>query len=166
MSILKTITVDDFYSKQEAINISHVVWNLPFKEKEFGKEIENFNMIPGNANIMFSQVLNKQVEIIEEESGVFRIPHLFIHFEPCDSALEWLFVVALQESIFNIFEHKDGVKTALGGINHNYRNLFEWDLMVNYILKPGQGVFFRPWLFHSFNQGIIQKFRLKEINVS
>ena len=162
MSIIKTITVDDFYTKEEAIKISNVVWSLPYQEHEFGKEIDNFNMVPSEANSMFSRVLNKQVEVIEEESGVFRIPHLFIHFEPCDFAFEWLFVVAIQESIFNIFEHQSGAKTALDGVKYNYRNLFEWDLMVNYILKPGQGIFFRPWLFHSFNQGIIQKFRLKE----
>jgi hypothetical protein len=162
MSIIKTITIDGFYTQEQAINISNVVWALPYQEKEFGKEIENFNMVPAGANEMFSKVLNTQVEVIEKESGVFRIPHLFIHFEPCDSALEWLFVVAIQESIFNIFEHKNGAKSAIDEVKHNYRNLFEWDLTVNYILHPGQGIFFRPWLFHSFNQGIIQKFRLKE----
>jgi hypothetical protein len=77
---------------------------------------------------------------------------------------DWIFVVALQESTFNVFEHQSGATTALNGYKYNYRNLFEWDLQINYVLKPGQGVLFRPWLFHSFDSGVIQVFRLKEKN--
>jgi hypothetical protein len=40
--------------------------------------------------------------------------------------------------------------------------LFEWDLKTNYLLDPGQGILFRPWLFHSFDTGLIQMFRLRE----
>lgn len=160
---MKTMTIDGFYTEESAKNISLVVRDLTYIETEFGKEIENFNMVPQNANELFSSVLNKQVIVNRELSGVFRIPSLFIHFESFETVKDWLFVVALQPSTFNIFEHKSGATSALDkyqGIQ--YRNLFEWDLMVNHILKPGQGVFFRPWLFHSFDQGIVQMFRLQE----
>ena len=66
------------------------------------------------------------------------------------------------KSIFNIFEHKSGSANALQGHKHNYNNLFEWDLTINYEIKPGQGVMFRPWLFHSFDTGLIQTFRITE----
>ena len=163
MSIIKTITVDGFYSEEYARNTANVVLPLQYTNSEFGQEINDFNMIPESADEMFSTVLNKKVTVIEESSGVFRIPKLFIHFEGFDSSAEWIFVVALQESTFNIFEHKRGSKNALANYQHNYQNLFEWDLTVNFQLMPGQGIFFRPWLFHSFNNGLIQTFRLKEI---
>ena len=73
-------------------------------------------------------------------------------------------MVALQPSTLNIFEHKSGATSALQEYKFNYRNLFEWDLQINYLLKPGQGVFFRPWLFHSFDTGLVQIFRMNEIN--
>lgn len=163
MSMIKTMTIDGFYSKEEAQRLSLIADSLPFAQSEFGKEIENFNLTPENPNQLFSSVLNKNVELIEEQSGVFRRPDLFIHFESCESPKEWMFVVALENSTFNIFEHQSGAKNALDGYNFKYRNLFEWDLTVNYLLEPGQGIFFRPWLFHTFDCGLIQTFKLKEI---
>lgn len=165
MSFIKSMTIDGFYPEEKAKNIALVANALNFVETEYGKEILNFNMVPGDADELFSSVLNKPVTVIKENSGVFRIPSLFIHFESFDSQCDWLFVVALEQSTFNVFEHQSGAVTALDGYkDFSYRNLFEWDLMVNYILKPGQGVFFRPWLFHSFDQGLIQTFRLRELD--
>lgn len=161
MSRIKTITIDDYYSRQQADQLTSVVYNLQYTEKEFGKEIENFNLIPPDADVLFSKTLNMNISV-DQESGTFRIPQRFIHFEPFEGPNDWLFAVALQESIFDIFEHKSGAITALDGYKFAYRNLFDWDLTCNYILKPGQGIMFRPWLFHSFDTGLIQIFRLKE----
>lgn len=155
--------MDGFYTQEDAVRLSHVVLPLQYAESEFGKEIQNFNFTPADANEVFSRVLGTKVEMDEEKSGVFRLPKLFIHFEPFDNVKEWLFVVAVQSSTFNLFEHQSGAKNALEGYKFNYRNLFEWDLTVNYLLQPGQGIFFRPWLFHSFDTGLVQVFRLREV---
>jgi len=157
------MTIDGFYSQEEAKKLSSITHALPFIQNEFGKEIENFNLTPDNPDTLFSSVLNKRVHMIEEQSGILRRPDMFIHFESFDSPQEWLFVVALENSTFNLFEHQSGAKCALDDFKFNYRNLFEWNLTVNYLLEPGQGIFFRPWLFHSFDSGLIQTFRLKEI---
>ena len=159
--MFKTITIDGFYTEESAKNICATLYDLPSENSEFGLEIPNFNLISPDAYMMFSTVLNKQVTV-DENSGTFRIPSHFIHFESFTEK-DWVFVVALQQSTFNVFEHKSGVVDARQYHMFNYRNLFEWDLMVNYILKPGQGVFFRPWLFHSFDTGLIQTFRLREV---
>lgn len=163
MAFIKTMTIDGFYTKEEAINLSYVVKNLQYTKTDFGYEIENFNAVAEDADKLFSTVLGKNISVDLERSGVFREPELFIHFEGFDEPNEWLFVVALQNSTFNLFEHHSGAKSALDGYQFGYRNLFEWDLTVNYLLEPGQGIFFRPWLFHSFDQGLIQIFRLKEL---
>lgn len=163
MAIIKTMTIDGFYSRQEGIDIKNTVSNLGgYMDDEFGRELKNFNMVPGDADELFSKVLNKKVEVKKDLSGIFRFPELFIHFEPFANLREWLFVVAIDSSTFNIYEHQSGAKSALQGHDFRYRNLLEWDLTVNYLLEPGQGVFFRPWLFHSFDQGLVQIFRLEE----
>jgi len=160
--VIKTITVDGFYSRDEALRLANVVWDLQFIESDFGREIQHFNMVPASADELFSKVLRFPVTVDDERSGVFRFPKLFNHFEEFDSPTEWCFAVALQPSTFNLFHHKSGAKNALDSYKFNYRNLFEWDLVVNYLLEPGQGIFFRPWLFHSFDSGLIQMFRLSE----
>lgn len=165
MASIKTITIDGFYSTEESNTLINSVYDLGYSEFDFGKEIENFNLVPENANSLFSSALNMNLGVNEETSGVFRIPKSFIHFEGFSSSDDWIFVVALQESTFNIFEHKSGIKDATQGHLLNYFNLFEWDLTVNYVLKPGQGILFRPWLFHSFDSGLIQLFRIVEHKV-
>ena len=71
---------------------------------EFGEKIENFNMVPENANDMFSNILNTNMEVDEDKSGIFRKPENFIHFEEFSNTDEWIFAVALQPSTFNVFE--------------------------------------------------------------
>ena len=161
MSLIKTITVDGFYTQQQAKELTSIVYDLQYTANDFGRQIDNFNLIPQDANVLFKNALNMNVQV-DEESGVFRIPKSFVHFEEFSSPNDWMFAVALQQSTFDIFEHQSGAASAIDGYKFNYRNLFEWDLMVNYVLKPGQGVLFRPWLFHSFDNGLIQLFRLNE----
>ena len=162
---VKTMTIDDFYTVNQANELTNVIYNLQYVDKEFGQEIENFNMVPDNANEIFSNVMRKEIIVEHERSGIFRIPTAaMIHFESFDTQDDWLFAVALQESTINIFEHQSGAKSALDGYQFNYRNLFEWNLTVSYLLQPGQGIFIRPWMFHAFDTGLIQIFRLREQN--
>lgn len=160
--LVKIITVDGFFSKEEAEYLSDITYNLQYVEKQFGSEVENFNMVSENFNELISSVVGTQMQVDEDNSGVFRKPERFIHFEEFNDSNEWIFAVALQHSTFDVFEHQSGVKSALESYKYNYRNLFEWDHKINYQLDPGQGILFRPWLFHSFDCGLIQVFRLKE----
>lgn len=163
--LVKIITVDGFFNEQQAINLSVITNNLQYVQKDFGREIENFNMIPENCDQLFSEILGTNMKVDEDNSGIFRKPELFIHFENFENLNQWIFVCALHQTTFNIYEHVTGAKSALDGYNFNYRNLMEWgtNTKVSYELKPGEGVLFRPWLFHSFDGGLVQVFRLKEI---
>ena len=165
MAHLKLITIDDFYTQEEGYNLTKVILPLmQFVPNDFGEDLPNFNMVPNDADEIFSKVLNTKIVVEKEKSGVFRKPEMssFIHFEEFESIHDWLFVVALDATTFNVFEHKSGVRNATEGYEFAYRNLFDWNLMTNIILLPGQGVFFRPWLFHSFSSGLIQIFKMKE----
>jgi hypothetical protein len=162
---IKTMTIDEFYTQDQAKALFNTVYDLPYVDKEFGQEIDNFNMVPDDADEIFSTVMRKSMSVDLKSSGIFRISTAaMIHFESFETTDDWIFAVALQDSTINIFEHKSGAKSALDGYQFNYRNLFEWDLTVSYLLQPGQGIFIRPWMFHAFDSGLIQIFRLRENN--
>lgn len=163
--LVKTILIDAFLTEEDGVKLGNIVRDLQYVQTEFGKEIPNFNLVKPDDNKLFSSILNTNIEVDEDRSGIFRKPELFIHFEGFDALNEWIFAVALEPSFFNVYEHESGAKSALEGINFNYRNLFEWgsNTKAHYDLKSGEGVLFRPWLFHSFDGGLIQIFRLREI---
>lgn len=165
-SLVKLIVVDDFFSYEDATNISNVTYNLCYQPVEFGEEILNFNMISDNIDDLFSKILNTNIVVDKNQSGIFRKPSNLIHFESFDNLNEWIFAAAIQPSTLNIFEHESGIEHALKEYKFNYKNLFEWKLQLNLLLSPGQGALFRPWLFHSFGSGLIQIFRLKELDFS
>lgn len=159
--MVSLIKADGFYKQDEIEALKIVVLSLPFVDKEFGKEIDNFNMVSEQLQPIFCDVLGEKIKIDEDRSGIFRKPVEFVHFEGFDSPDEWCFFVALQPTTFNLYYHKEtGARSALDGYKFNYLNLLEWDYHINMLLEPNEGVFFRPWLFHSFDNGLIQCYRL------
>jgi acylphosphatase len=169
-TMVKLIHADGFFADGDAEKYPYIVGNLSYTEKEYGYEIENFNMIRKGSEAIFSKVLGEKVHLDHDRSGVFRRPSQFIHFEGYDSLDEWCFVVALEKTTFNLWNHlKSGLgeygeidsKSALEGWQYNYRNLLEWNINTSITLEPNQGVFFRPWMFHSLDEGrLVQYYRL------
>jgi hypothetical protein len=166
-SMVKLIHADGFFAPGDAEKYARVVDGLPFVNKPYGQEIDNFNMIFRGIEPVLSRVLGERVIVDHKKSGVFRRPIDCIHFEEFDSLDEWCFIVALERSTFNLYHHlRDGQygqvdsRSALDGWQYNYRNLFEWDYHTNILLEPNQGIFFRPWMFHSLENGLIQYYRL------
>lgn len=171
--MVKLLLADNFYPEDDAIKLYHVIDNLQFVPKEYGLEVNDFNLIFPGLEPIFSRVIGEEIFIDEERSGLFRKPlHHQVHFESFDSLDEWCFIIALQPTTFNLWHHlekpihqTDGMpkvdaRSALDGYKFNYRNMFEWNIDVNILLEPNQGVIFRPWMFHSLEHGIVQYFRL------
>lgn len=169
-AMVKLIHADGFYNEEDAKRFKYVVGGLSYTEKSYGYEIENFNMIQRGLEPIFSRVLGEKVIIDQNRSGLFRRPKQFVHFEDFETLNEWCFVIALEKTTFNMFHHiKDGIgengeidaKSALDGWEFNYRNLMEWNIETNIVLEENQGVFFRPWMFHSLDEGkLVQYYRL------
>jgi hypothetical protein len=166
-TMVKLLHADNFLSPEEAQRAAGVVQGLNFTPKSYGWELENFNMVLTRLEPVMSRVLGERVVIDQQRSGVFRRPlNNVIHFEEFDSLNEWAFVCALEKTTLNLYHHIDSTGTvdaesAIQGYNFNYMNLFEWELHTNILLAPSQGVFFRPWVFHSLDQGLVQYYRLK-----
>lgn len=160
-SMIKLIHADAFFDPEEVQGLFQVINNLNFVDGPYGKEIPNFQLIFPGASELFSHAIGEPLIVDERVSGVFRKPmNTQIHFESFESLDEWCFFIALERSTFNVFRHLSGADSALDEYRFNYKNLLEWDVDINIQLRPNQGVFFRPWLFHSCEDGIVQYYKL------
>lgn len=166
MSLAKLIHADNFFVPEEAEKLYKVAQHFPYVEKEYGLEVDNFNMTFPGLDPIFSKLVGEEVTVDDERSGIFRKPtNCLIHFESFDTLNEWCFIIALEKTTFNLYNHLESfgvvnARSALDGYHWNYRNMFEWDYYTNILLEPNQGVIFRPWLFHSIENGIVQYYRL------
>jgi hypothetical protein len=170
-SMVKLIHADGFFPKGDVESLCSVVSNMDFVEKEYGYELPNFNLIFPDIETIFYHVLGERVCVDPIRSGIIRKPHNnVIHFESFESTNEWCFIVALEKTtvnlLYHISDHTAGdlsdadAKSALDDVQFNYRNLFEWKIHTNILLEPNQGLFIRPWVFHSLSNGLVQYYRL------
>jgi hypothetical protein len=168
---IKLIHADGFFPKGEAEALCSVVQGVTYVEKEYGYEMPNFNLILPDIHLVFSKILGEEVVIDRARSGIVRKPYNgMIHFESFESPNEWCFILALEKTTLNIYRHVADIrfndldcvdsKHVLEGFNFNYRNLFEWDIVSNIILECNQGVFIRPWVFHSLDEKTVQYYRI------
>lgn len=170
--MVKLIHADGFFPGEEAALLKNLVENLQFIETSHGLEVQNFNLIFPDSEQIFNKVLGERVTVDTKRSGVVRRPnHNLIHFEEFESTEEWCFMVALEPTTVNFWYHIDdkdklgewgkvNAKNALEGVEFNYRNLFEWKIHTNILLETNQCLFYRPWVFHSLEEGMIQYYRL------
>lgn len=170
-SMVKLIHADDFFPAQDVVNLREMVKDFEFVQKEYGYELPNFNLIFPDIESILYHVLGERVTVDPERSGVIRKPfNNAIHFESFDSPNEWVFIVALEPTEINLWHHISDhtmgdlspadSKSVFEGAKFNYRNLFEWKIQTNILLEPNQGLFIRPWMFHSLAEGMVQYYRL------
>lgn len=175
-SMVKLIHADGFFPGNDAINLKNLANGLRFVEMPYGYEVQNFNLIFPDSEYIFYKVLGERVIVNPKTSGVIRRPNNnAIHFESFQSTEEWCFVVALEPTTINFWYHIDpknkpgelgipDAKHAIDGVNYNYRNLFEWKIHTNILLDTNQGLFFRPWVFHSLEEGLVQYYKMNADN--
>lgn len=170
--MIKLIHADGFFPNNDAENLKNLAKNLQFTQQPYGYEVANFNLIFPDSEIILHKVLGERVIVDPKKSGIIRKPNNnVIHFEYFESSEEWCFIVALEPTEVNFWHHineKEGMGDfskpdgyhALQEINYNYKNLFEWKIHTNIILETNQCLFFRPWVFHSLYDGLVQYYRL------
>lgn len=170
-SMVKLIHADGFFPPGDAEKYCDVISQLHFVEKPYGLELDNFNLVMPGIEPILSRVLGERVSVDSKRSGIFRKPlNSTIHFEEFDSLNEWCFIIALEKTTLNLYHHISDrgiggfgivdAHSALEGWQFNYKNMFEWDIHTNVLLEPNQGVFIRPWVFHSLQDGLVQYYRL------
>lgn len=158
----KLLLVENFYSNRDLNGYldfceSH---KDKFVETMLGEEFIDFPVIIKNADAIFSKYLDGRYTIVKKESGIFRRPINHIHFESFYSDDDWVFFTALKPTTFNLFTHNSGAQTAFDATNLNFIDFTQWNYTTNILLEENQGLFFRPWLFHSIQGGLIQYYKI------
>lgn len=170
-SMVKMIHADGFFPNNDAENLRNLVSGMEFVQKDYGYELPNFNLIFPDVEMIFHTVLGERVIVDPNRSGVVRKPfNNAIHFESFESANEWCFIIALEPTVINIWYHiedrtmgelsKADSKNVFSGAQFNYNNIFEWKIQSNITLDQNEGIFLRPWVFHSLQDGLVQYYRL------
>lgn len=148
--------------------IEHVNW-IPMK---FGHEIENIHLIFPNIDVIMGKMVGDFLEVDRSASGTFRrtLPGI-IHFEDFDSLDDWRFVVACDANMFKTYSHVHGYKHHLeyvadeseGKPELAYLDDTQWKEEAMIKMQPNDVLFYRPWLYHSFQDGILHYYKLKVI---
>ena len=161
-SVLNFIHARDYFPERDAENYLLAVKNLKFEPMQYGREIQNFNLILPETDMLLGEMLGENfAKVDEERSGTFRYPwDDVIHFEEFDTLGEWRLAVALEDTVFRTYYHTQGFKTVLDCKNQewktlDYTNRDEWNLETQINLRRNDSVFYRPWVFHSFQEKLI-----------
>ena len=171
-SAINYIHARDYFPKGEIEQFRPWLENVNWVETKFGKEIENINLIFENIDIILGKMSGDLLEVDRKNSGTLRKTlHEVIHFEDFEDTNDWRFVVAVDENEFKTHIHKDGFKSVLDYIKDeseekpllDYLNVEDWETETVIKMKPNDVLFYRPWLFHSFQDGILHYYKLKVV---
>lgn len=171
-SVINYIHARNYFPKDEVDQLRPLVQDVHWVDKKFGQEMEHFNLIFNDIDLVLGKMVGDLVEIDRPSSGTLRRTlHEVIHFEDFSDLNDWRFVVAVEENEFKTFIHKNGYKSFLEYIKDetedkpelNYLDFEEWDNETTIKMKPNDVLFYRPWIFHSFQSGILHYYRLKVI---
>jgi len=156
-SVLNFIHARDFFQKGDAENYRLAITDLiHYQPTPYGREVIDFNMIAPDDDMVFGGLLGDYVKLDEEKSGTFRKPwNNLIHFESFESLSEWRLAVALEDNTFTTYSHSSGAKSALDGYEFEYHNLEDWVVETVITLRQNDAIFFRPWVFHSFEEKLL-----------
>jgi len=162
-SYLNFIHARNFFPEDEAESCRLTVKDLlHYNPNPYGRQIPDFNLIFPESDMLFGGMLGDYVTLDEERSGTFRRPYNnLIHFEDFDNLTEWRLAVALEDTLFKTYSHTSGARTALEGYEFDYHNDEEWCLETTLNLKQNDAIFYRPWVFHSFEEKLILCYYLK-----
>lgn len=171
-SVINYIHARNYFPQHEVEQLRPLVQDVNWLDKKFGQEMENFNLIFNDIDLVFSKMIGDLVEIDRPNSGTLRRPlDRVIHFEDFVDLDDWRFVVAVEENEFKTYIHVDGYKSMLQYIQDpqehkpqlDYFNPEHWEMEALIRMKPNDVLFYRPWIFHSFTSGILHYYKLKVI---
>lgn len=171
-SVINYIHARDYFPKGEIESLRPLVDDVSWVDKKFGKEMENFNLIFKDIDIVLGKMTGDFLEVDKPSSGILRKTlHEVIHFEDFDDLNDWRFVVAMDPNEFKTYIHKDGYKSFVEYLKDQseekpileYMNKEYWEEETIIKMKPNDVLFYRPWVFHSFQDGIIHYYKLKVV---
>jgi hypothetical protein len=169
-SAINYIHARDYFPKGEIEQFRPWIEGVKWVDKKFGQEMEHFNLIFQDIDLVLGKMTGDFLEVDRPNSGTLRKTlHEVIHFEDFEDTNDWRFVVAVEDNEFKTYIHRNGYKSMLDYIKQDstesldYLNVNEWELESTIKMKPNDVLFYRPWVFHSFQDGILHYYKLKVI---
>ena len=171
-SVINYIHARDYFPKGEIEQLRSLVDDVSWVDKKFGKEMEHFNLIFKDIDIVLGKMTGDLVEIDRKNSGTLRRTlHEVIHFEDFEDLNDWRFVVSMDKNEFKTYIHKGGYKSMLDYIKDeseekpdlDFINKNDWEEEAKIKMNPNDVLFYRPWVFHSFQDGVLHYYKLKVI---
>lgn len=150
-------------------DLSTIIKDLPFEAAELGSEISNFKFVDPNYEQIFSSILGTSVSLPKNWGG-FRKSSPTIHFDDhCEKTI-FSAVIALEDICFKTYKHKETGATTVYDlkqelvskfVSDNCNNFENWVIENQILIKKHSLFFFEPWYWHSFSEGIIQRFSVE-----
>jgi hypothetical protein len=147
-------------------SVSQVIRGLLFIDKPLGKEIDCFNFVDPNYDELFSFILREKVSL-PKNWGFFRKSAPTIHFEDHSSETLFSAIIAVDDVVFRTHRHKQTSARTLHELHSSTLSDFiknncdiqeNWEIENQIFIKKNSLFFFEPWYWHSFSEGIIQRF--------
>lgn len=160
------IYLENFY--HDVDHLFAPIDTLDYTPLSQGFEVPNFYMIPDGIDKDFSLIVGQKIKL-NETSGIFRKPYTVIHFEDFKDKTLFVGAVALQQTKFCTYKHKETNSSSVKSIENNLvefvnSNCFDktkWNTMADISMSPGSLILFRPWLWHSFENKLMNFFYLE-----
>jgi hypothetical protein len=159
---MNLLCIENFSSE----NLSQIIRDLQFVDKPLGKEIDCFNFVDPSYEELFSSFLRQKVSL-PKHFGAFRKSSPTIHFEDHSGMTLFSAIIAIDDVTFKTYKHKETeVRTVYDlppsavpdFIQKNSNAPDNWTVE-NQIFVPKHSLFFfESWYWHSFSDGIIQRF--------
>lgn len=171
-SVINYIHARDYFPSHEIDELRPLLDDVNWIDNKFGKEMENFNIIFQDIDIILGKMVGDLVEIDKKNSGTLIKPYYeIIHFEDFKDLNDWRFIVALDKNEFKTYTHKSGYKSMIDYVkdtaeektNLDFTDVDQWEEESIIKMNPNDVLFYRPWIFHSFQDGILHYYKLKVI---
>lgn len=151
------IHVENFY--QNAQEIFDIASKLQYKREIFGLEIKDFYLVPQGIDDALSDIIGKKIQL-SPTSGLFRRPLPFIHFENFTDKSVYVGIVALEDTKFRTYRHKELDTYDVFKITDDVEkwikdNCFDetkWQIISEITLKAGNLILTKPWDWHSLEE--------------
>jgi hypothetical protein len=158
--------VENFNSNAD--ELFKIFSSMTFESALFGDEVKNFNHTPQELINVFQTIVRMPLQY-GENSGTYRKPHTFIHYENFQATSVYVAYLALEDNNVKIYQHNNTNAYHVLEIQEEMEkfipeNCFDeskWNVVADIKLKKGNLLLVQPFQFHSLEKKLVQVFYLE-----
>jgi hypothetical protein len=144
---------------EDVNSLKELILGMEFEDHIHGQEILNFNHLSEDIDEYFQFITREPVICRKEISGIYRKPYSKIHYEPFDEISQWVLIVAIEQTTFKTYRHKETNKTSVFGIDDihkfqidNCQDFDLWEVDSEIKMQSNDVILVRPFIWHSLEE--------------